>query len=176
CWRERPTDPPRVELTCSSCPGPTPGKASDPASRTAVRKEPLRNDLTFGSVRVDEVPPGTYRAELRFGRLPPVDVTVDVPPLQQRTMPTLQAMYFEVYGSLTRGGAPLGDDAGIEFPRGGVGFALRETGEYRGVLKDGFESDAKIDIATCSGKRALVITDRGIAIFGNPERVPRTRF
>ena len=70
-----------------------------------------------------------YRAELRFGRLPPVDVTADV-----RTMPPLQAMYFEVYGSLTRGGAPLGEDAGIEFPHGGVGFAPREAGEYMAAL------------------------------------------
>jgi len=173
---EPPREPPRFELTISSCPEPKPGKALEPATCTAVRKETLRNDLTFGSVRVDEVPPGTYRAELRFGRLPPVDVMSDVPPLQQRTMPPLLAMYFEVYGSLTRGGAPLGDDAGIEFPRGGVGFAPRETGEYRGVIKEGFDSDAKIDVATCSGKRALVLTDRGVAIFGNPERVPRTRF
>src|SRR5204862_675900 len=86
------------------------------------------------------------------------------------------SMYFELNVILSCVGAPRGDDAGNEFPHGGVGFAPRETGEYRGVLKDGFESDAKIDIATCSGKRALVLTDRGIAIFGNPERVPRTRF
>ena len=100
---EPPKEPPRFELTISSCPEPKPGKALDPATCTAVRKETLRNELTFGSVRVDEVPPGIYRAELRFGRLPPVDVMSDVPPLQQRPMPPLQAMYFEVHGSLTRG-------------------------------------------------------------------------
>ena len=164
-----PKEAPRFELTISSCPEPKPGKALDPASCTVIHKETLRNELTFGSVRVDEVPPGMYRAELRFGRLPPVDVMSDVPPLQQRPFP-LQGHYFEAYGSLTRGGAPLGEDARIDFPHGGVGFAPRETGEYRAVLKEPFEPDAKIDIATCSGKRAFVITDRGM----DPWR--RTRF
>ena len=79
-------------------------------------------------------------------------------------------MYFEAYGSLTRGGAPLGEDARIDFPHGGVGFAPRETGEYRGVLKEGFGEDAKIDIVTCSGKRAFVLTDRGMDVW------KRTRF
>jgi hypothetical protein len=159
-----PKEAPRFELTISSCPEPKPGKALAPASCSAVRKETLRNELTFGTVRIDEVPPGMYLAELRFGRLPPVDAVSDVPPLQQRPI-LLQAQYFEVYGSLTRGGAPLTEDAHIEFPGGGVGFSLRDSGEYRGVVKDGFGLDAKIDIATCSGKRAFVITDRGIEVF-----------
>lgn len=163
---EPPREAQRFELTISSCPEPKPGKALDPASCTAIHKETLRNELTFGTVRVEEVPPGMYRAELRFGRLPPVDVFSDVPPLQQRPFP-LQAHYFEAFGSLTRGGAPLGEDARIDFPHGGVGFAPRETGEYRGVLKERLEMDAKIDVVTCSGKRAFVVTDR--------EAAPRTR-
>src|ERR1019366_498456 len=123
----------------------------------------------FGSVRVDEVPPGMYRAELRFGRLPPFDVLEEVPPLQQRPMEPLQARYFEAYGSLTRGGEPLHEDARIEFPLEGVGFSPRESGEYRGVVKDRvLRSDAKIDIVTCGGKRSYVITDR--------EMAPKSRF
>ncbi|MDP9361782.1 MAG: hypothetical protein M3P29_10055, partial [Acidobacteriota bacterium] len=165
-----PKEAPRLELTISSCPEPKPGKTIDPASCAVVRKEMLRNELTFGSVRVDEVPPGMYRAELRFGRLPPVAAMADVPPLQQRLPLELQAMYFEAYGSLTRGGEPLREDARIEFPYDGVGFAPREAGEYRGVVKEGFGEDAKIDIVTCSGKRAVVITDRGMAVW------KRTRF
>jgi hypothetical protein len=159
-----PKEAPRFELTISSCPEPKPGKALDPASCSAVHKEPLRTELTFGSVRVDEVPPGLYLAELRFGRLPPVEATSDVPPLQQRPI-SLQAKYFEVYGSLTRGGAPLAEDAHIEFPGGGIGFSLRGSGEYRGVVKDGFGVDAKIDIVTCGGKRDFVITDRPMEVF-----------
>lgn len=167
---EPPKEAPRFELTISSCPEPKPGKSFDAASCTIIRKEPLRTELTFGSVRVDEVPPGMYRAELRFGRLPPVDVMAEVPPLQQRPIPPLQAMYFEAYGSLTRGGAPLGEDARIDFPNGGVGFAPGDKGEYRGVVTEGFGPDAKIDIVTCSGKRAFVITDRGMEVWR------RTRF
>ena len=161
---EPPKEAPRLELTISSCPEPTPGKSLDPASCSVVRKETLRSELTFGSVTVNEVPPGMYRAELRFGRLPPVDVTSDVPPLQQRPI-QLQAHYFEAYGSLTRGGAPLDDDATITFPGGGVGFALRKTGEYRAVVKESFAVDAKIDIVTCGGKRSFVLTDRAMEVW-----------
>jgi hypothetical protein len=107
---EPPKEPPRLELSIASCPEPKPGKSIDPASCSVIHKETLRTELNFGSVRVEEVPPGMYRAELRFGRLPPVDEMIDVPPLQQKAFP-LQAQYFEVYGSLTRGGAPLADDA-----------------------------------------------------------------
>jgi hypothetical protein len=166
---EPPKEAPRLELTISSCPEPKPGKTIDPASCSVIHKETLRHELTFGSVRVDEVPPGLYLAELRFGRLPPVDVLEKVAPLQQRPI-LLQAHYFEAYGSLTRGGEPLREDARIEFPQGGVGFALRETGEYRGVVTDGFGVDAKIDIVTCGGKPAFVLADRGMEVWR------RTRF
>jgi hypothetical protein len=166
---EPPKEAPRFELTISSCPEPKPGKKLDPDSCSIIHKETLRTELTFGSVRVDEVPPGLYRAELRFGRLPPVDVMSDALPLQQRPF-LLQARYYEVYGSLTRGGQPLDEDARIEFPQDGVGFGSRGSGEYRGVLKNGFGPDAKIDIVTCGGKRAFVLTDRGMEVWA------RTRF
>jgi hypothetical protein len=161
---EPPKEIPRLELTISSCPEPKPGKSLDPETCAVIHKETLRNELTFGTVRLEEVPPGMYRAELRFGRLPPIDAMVDVPPLQQRPFP-LQAMYYKAYGSLTRGGEPLRDDARIEFPHDGVGFALRDTGEYRGVVKDGFAVDAKIDIVTCSGKRTFVLAEQGMDVW-----------
>jgi len=110
-----------------------------------------------------------YRAELRFGRLPPVEVTADIAPLQQVPMPPLQAMYFEVYGSLTRGGAPLGEEAGIAFPYAGLGFSPRE-GEYRGVVREGFDEDAKIDIVTCRGRRSFVLAEQALGVW------KRTRF
>jgi hypothetical protein len=161
---EPPKEVPRLELIISSCPEPKPGRSLDPETCGIVHKETLRSELRFGTVRLEEVPPGMYRAELRFGRLPPVDAMSDVPPLQQRPFP-LQAQYFEVYGSLTRGGEPLRDDARIEFPHDGVEFALRETGEYRGVVKDGFAVDAKIDIVTCSGKRSFVLAEQGLDVW-----------
>jgi hypothetical protein len=158
---EPPKEAARLELTISVCPESKPGKAFDPASCTVVRKETLRSELTFGSVRVEEIPPGLYRAELRYGRLPPVAEMAEIAPLQQRPF-SVQARYVEAYGSLTRGGAPLGEDARIEFPHDGFGFALRDTGEYRGVVNESFGIDAKIDIVTCSGKRSFVLTDRGM--------------
>ena len=166
---EPPKEAPRLELIISVCPEPKPGKALDAASCNVVRKETLRTDLNFGSVRVEEVPPGLYRAELRYGRLPPVEETSDIPPLQQRPF-SVQARYFEAYGSLTRGGEPFRDDARIEFPFDGVGFAQRDAGEYRGVVKESFGVDAKIDIVTCSGKRSFVLTDAGMDVWR------RTRF
>ncbi|HSY47504.1 MAG TPA: hypothetical protein VLC46_01710 [Thermoanaerobaculia bacterium] len=164
-----PKEPPRFELTISACPKPTPGKTPGPESCTAIHKETLRSELKFGSVRVEEVPPGMYRAELRFGRLPPVEVTADVAPLQQVPMPQLQAMYFEAYGSLTRGGAPLGEEAQITFPSAGVGFAPRQ-GDYRGVVREGFNEDARIDIVTCSGRRSFVLAEQPMEVW------KRTRF
>lgn len=161
---EPPKEVPRLELTIASCPEPKPGKSLDPETCAVVHKETLRTELRFGSVRVDDVPPGMYRAELRFGRLPPVDAMADVPPLQQRPFP-VQAQYFEAYGSLTRGGEPLRDEARIEFPHDGGGFALRDTGEYRGVVKDGFGPDAKIDIVTCSGRRFFVLAEQGMDVW-----------
>jgi len=161
---EPPKESPRLELTISACPAPKPGKSIDIDSCAVVRKETLRTELNFGSVRIDEVPPGLYRAELRFGRLPPVDVLEEVAPLQQRPI-SLQARYFEAYGSLTRGGAPLREDARIEFPGGGVGFSLRDSGEYHAVVKEGFREESKIDIVTCSGKRSFVLADRGMEVW-----------
>jgi hypothetical protein len=153
-------EPPHFDLTISLCEEPAPGKKFDAASCTAVRKESLRPEATFGTVTVNEVPPGLYTAELRFGKLPPVTITEKVPPLQQRPMSPLQAYYLTAYGSLTRGGAPLGEDARLEFPSAGIGFSLRESGEYHAVLRELAGVDAKIDIITCSGKRAFVVTDR----------------
>jgi hypothetical protein len=161
---EPPKEPPRLELTISACAEAKPGKNIDAASCAEIHKETLRNELPFGSVRVDEVPPGSYRAELRFGKLPPFDTVWDVPPLQQRPV-LLSARYFEAYGSLTRGGAPLDEDARIGFPQAGVGFAPRDAGEYRAVVKEGFGVDAKIDIVTCGGKRAFVLTDRAMEVW-----------
>ncbi|MEA2161903.1 MAG: hypothetical protein QOK37_30 [Thermoanaerobaculia bacterium] len=161
---EPPKETPHFELTISSCPPPRPGRPLDPAACTVVRKETLRTDMDFGSVRVEEVPPGWYLAELRYGRLPPIEEFTALPPLRQMPI-QLQARYSEVYGSLTRGGAPLDEDAEVHFPDGGIGFSPRKSGEYRGVVREGFGPDSKIDIATCSGKRSFVITDRGLEVW-----------
>ena len=101
------------------------------------RNAPHRIDLRLGQGRrgsARHVSRGAAFRPAASGR-----AIADVPPLQQRPIP-LQAQYFEAYGSLTRGGEPLREDARIEFPHDGVGFALRDTGEYRGVVKEGFRT------------------------------------
>lgn len=156
----------RFDLSISLCGEPKPGKAIDPKTCTTVKTESLRPELKFGTVTVDEARPGTYRAELRYGKLPPFDVTSQVPPLQQRPI-QLQASYAELYGSLTRGGVPLSDDARVEVPEDALGFSVRGSGEYHAVFKDPggpvlLGVDAKIDIITCDGKSAFVLTDREV--------------
>jgi hypothetical protein len=159
-------DVPRFDLSISLCPEPKPGKTLDTATCTPVKTEALRPEMKFGTVTAEEVRPGTYRAELRYGKLPPFAVTSPVPPLQERPI-QLQASYAEIYGSLTRGGAALPDDARVEIPGDGIGFSLRGSGEYHAVLMDSGSSillgvDAKIDIVTCSGQRSFVLTDREV--------------
>ncbi|MEA2488834.1 MAG: hypothetical protein QOH21_626, partial [Acidobacteriota bacterium] len=81
----------------------------------------------------------------------------------------LFASYFTLYGSVTRGGEPLGEDVHIAFP-GGTGFAPAETDEYHAVYRPDFhDSETQVTVAACDGlPRAIVLTDQ-------PMR-PRTRF
>lgn len=156
---EPPQQPPTFELRISSCSPGKSGEAVDAASCQTVRTEPLVPQASFGSVTIDEIPPGLYRAELRFGKLPPATVTTPIEPLQQQPI-RLQASYLQAYGSLTRGGQPLGEDARIEFPRGGLGFLAHDSDEYHAVLTGHIGSDAKIEIVTCRAERTLVLSDK----------------
>jgi len=151
---------PRFELTMSSC-TPAKGSSSPPACQP-LKTESLRQELTFGTSTIDEVPPGLYRAELRYGKLPAVSVTSQIAPLSQRPL-FLNAEYFEAYGNFTRGEKPIGDGARIDFPSDGVGFSARDSGEYRAVLTQPFAVDAKINISTCGGEKAFVLADRPLA-------------
>jgi hypothetical protein len=155
---------PLVVITVSACPKPQPGQSIDPATCKAVRRETFVPQVPFGSFPVDDIPPGTYRAELSFGKLPPIGSMVEAEPFQlQRVL--VQAYYMTFSGSLTHGGESLGKDAKLKVAGGGVGFASQQTGEYQAVIPDpfgeGLEEDAKIDIATCDeGLRVFVLTDR----------------
>ncbi|HJT18606.1 MAG TPA: hypothetical protein VJ853_14520, partial [Thermoanaerobaculia bacterium] len=151
------SEAPRFDLTISLCPPPKKGETAQ-ACRP-MKTEPLPPDQIFGTVRIEETPPGTYRAEIRYGKLPPVADTMSLPPLSQRPL-FLTASYFEANGNLTRNDEPLHDDASIAFPGGGVGFSARDSGEYHAVLTQPFDTDAKIEIATCSGDKTLVLADR----------------
>jgi hypothetical protein len=153
------TEPPRFDLTISSCAAPLSGGTVEPATCQPIRKEALELQAKYGSVTVEEVRPGFYRAELRFGKLPPTVMTSVLLPWQQQPI-RVQTSYLQVYGSLTRGGQPLGEDARIDFPGGGIGFAPRDRDEYHAVLLRPVGADAKVDIITCRGERMFVLTDQ----------------
>ncbi|HET7712008.1 MAG TPA: hypothetical protein VFL80_08780 [Thermoanaerobaculia bacterium] len=160
------------ELTVSACPSVRPPVtvAIDPVTRRpvervdstdcqAVRKETFPPDSRDGTMRLDDIPPGNYLAELRFGKLNPVRAGAFAAALEQRSV-RLFASYVEVTGSVTLGGEPLEKDVGIEFASG-PGFAPREESEYRAVLLSLPGTDSPIEVSTCDGKlKATVLADR----------------
>jgi hypothetical protein len=152
--------PARFEISVSACPPPNrAGDAVDPASCRMVRQETFGPEVPFGSFAVDDLVPGTYRVELRFGKLPPTSITGTAVALQQRPV-RLQAAFMTLYGNLTRGGEPLRRDATLQFPNGGVGFGAREKGEYFAVVQNEMlEPDMKVDITECGRPPVLVLTD-----------------
>jgi hypothetical protein len=153
----------QVEITVSRCATPQQGESVDSATCKSIRQEAFVPQLAYGSFSVDDIAPGHYRAELRFGKLPPVSSLVETAPFQ-RTRSILSAHYDTLYGTLTHGGKPLGKDATLAIEGGGVGFSTGETGEYRAVRLDlpfsELKDDVRIDIATCDDRfRAFVLTD-----------------
>lgn len=156
-----PPSPPRFDLVVSSCPPPRPGEESESAACQPIRTEPLPVADTFGTVTIGEVPPGQYRVELRFGKLPAVAVTTRLGPLQMEPI-RLQAFYSALYGNLTRGGQALGETANLEFPRDGRGFLEAGADEYHAVVAGLIGPEAKIGVGTCRGERAVVLTDRPV--------------
>ncbi|MFL6247297.1 MAG: hypothetical protein ACJ74H_14795, partial [Thermoanaerobaculia bacterium] len=133
----------------------------DVKSCSLFRQETFGAEVPYGSFAVDDIPPGFYRAEMRFGKLPPASATVTAVALQQRPV-RLHAAYTTFYGSLTHGGEPLERDATITFPNGGIGFAPKESDEYHAVVLDPtvIETDTRLDVATCGGSlRAFVLAD-----------------
>ncbi|HEV7921188.1 MAG TPA: hypothetical protein VGR02_10420 [Thermoanaerobaculia bacterium] len=163
---EESNDPPQLLITIAKCAAPRRGAGFDPADCSTIREEKVRE--LFGSLSFDSVVPGLYRAEMRFGKLPPASATANVAALRVGDLRVF-ATYFTIYGSVTRGGEPLGEKVQIKFP-GGIGFAPAETEEYHAVfLPPPMESEAQITVAACDGSpRAVVITDQ-------PMR-PRARF
>lgn len=156
-----PGRPPQLEVSLAACQRPErPGGEIDPASCREIRKETFAADMTFGSFTVEDVIPGMYRAEMRFGNLPPVHAAEEANGGQIRNL-HLQAWYLTLYGSLTRGGESLGEDATIQFPAGGVGFASRESPDYHAVLLMPMGPDAQIKVEACDGApQAVVLSGR----------------
>jgi len=151
---------PLVEIEVAKCPPRRPGTADDEEC-APIRVEQFEAEPRFGSVTLEDLIPGRYRVEMRFGKLPPVDARTEVVALQQREV-RLQASYFVLNGSITHGGEPLGEDVKIKFPAG-YGFAAGESEEYHAVLRDGGGPDLQIAVTACDGSpRTIVLTDEPI--------------
>lgn len=149
---------PQVVIAVSACHG----DACAP-----FREEKFEPALRYGIVTLDDIPPGTYRAELRFGKLPPAGSEGTALPMQSRDM-WISASYLEVDGSITHGGEPLREKVKIEFPSGD-GFAPAETDEYHAVIRGALRPDSQIKVAACDGDpKATVLTDEPLR--------PKSRF
>jgi hypothetical protein len=147
-----------VEVVISKCPKERRGEPFDPKACTLIRQESFDPLPKMGLVTLDDIAPGTYRAELHFGKLPPVSEQATVAPMQSKEM-FLSPIYLTAYGSVTRGGEPLGEKAELKFP-GGPGFAPANSDEYHAVLLSLVGPDAQIKVAACDGSpRAVVLTD-----------------
>ena len=152
-----------VEIIVSACAAPRTARDDpDPASCSVIRTEVFAPEEKLGGFTLDDLVPGTYRAEFRFGRLPPLGTWRRVGPLQVARL-NLFVEYEEVYGSLTKGGEPLGEDATITFPTG-VAFAAEKSEEYRGVVRtEPIGKDAQVVVVACDGSpRVTVLTDHAI--------------
>lgn len=155
--------PPQLEIVVSKCATPGPSGERD---CTPIRTE--KAEQFFGSMTFEDVVPGSYRAEMRFGKLPPAAGFANVRPLGIGDLRVF-ASYFSIQGSVTRGGNPLGEDVRLGFPEG-YGFASAESEDYSAVLRMPFmTSDVPITVAACDGSpRAVYLSDQPIR--------PRTRF
>jgi hypothetical protein len=160
CVETRSDAAPQFVVAVSSCPEPSKEEPLDPKTCREIRVETFLAQIPYGSFAIDDIPPGFYRAELRFGKLPPISNTVPIGPLEQTPL-RLFGEYEALRGSLTRGGEPLERDASIAFPGGGIGFAPKENSEYAAVLLQRIEVDDRIAIASCDGRvRCYVISDQ----------------
>ena len=153
--------PPKLQIVVSRCPPRGPSRFST-AECAPIREETV--EAFHGSLAIEDLVPGQYRAEMRYGKLPPAGSMATVGPLRVADL-RLFAFYHTLYGSVTVGGQPLGEEVRLEFP-GGVGFAPAETEEYHAVLSTVLvEPDARIDVIACDGApRSVVLTDRPVGL------------
>lgn len=157
--------PAEFALAIARCAEPRGEEAIDADSCSVVHAEALPVEAKLGSTTLEEMEPGAYRIALTFGKLPPTVEYVRLAPLASRPV-SVQAIYSIAYGTLTRGGEPLDDDAKIRFPHGGIGFSVGGEGEYEAALIHPFGVDARIEIETCHGERMLSLSDTAMRVGG----------
>ena len=156
---------PLVVVAISSCPQ----ARANPDACSLVREETFDPAPRMGSVTLDDLVPGSYRAEIRFGKLPPVSNGVDVLPLRPRDL-YLSAAYGKLSGRVTHGGEPLGEEVQIKFTDG-YGFASAETDQYHAVMVPKFGAlppDSQVNVVACDGDpKAVVLTDMPVRMTGS---------
>jgi len=160
-------EPPQIVVSLLACPPQKAGERTDPSSCQVVRTQTFPPTPLYGSFTIEDVPPAEYRAQMKFGNLPPVSNSVEAGALQIRNVRVV-AGYNTAYGSVTFGGEPLHKNATIEFVGNGVGFADGDSAEYRAALDRMIETDQIVNISACDDPfRAYVLADRAL---------PRQRF
>lgn len=151
---------PRPVIALLKCAGVR-GQRPDEMECAPVREETVED--VVGSLTFDDLVPGLYRAEMRFGKLAPVREMRNVNALDITDL-RLKAEYVTLNGSVTRGGQPLGEDVRLEFPTG-IGFAPADSDEYHAVLRPppgGAGADVPVTVAPCESEPVVVLTDRPI--------------
>ncbi|HEX8617071.1 MAG TPA: hypothetical protein VF911_05770, partial [Thermoanaerobaculia bacterium] len=150
---------PQLTIAVFKCSRPPRGEELELADCALMAEEKVEG--TFGSTAFEDVVPGLYRAQMRFGKLPPASSVATVGPLRVADL-RIRASYFTLYGSVTRGGEPLDENVRIEF-REGIGFAP-ESKDYAAVFRRPLlASDEQIHVDACDGApRAVVLTDQPI--------------
>lgn len=147
---------PRVVITISKC-ASLRAVGRDSEECTVIREQPVEG--FFGSFTFEDIVPGVYRGAMRYGKLPPATGGTTVAPLRIADL-RIFASYLTGYGSVTRGGEPLGEKVAIHFPNG-IGFAPADSEEYQAVLQPpGVEPEAQIRVEACDGSpRAVVLAE-----------------
>lgn len=138
---------PELVVSLLACASSRAGAAAEKCRE--LRQQAFSPADDYGSFSVDEIAAGAYRAEMRFGKLPPATKSIIARPFEI-TEVRIAPHYEPFYGSLTRGGVPLERDAEIRF-RGGIGFAEKESGEYRAAALSPLATDELITIRACDG-------------------------
>jgi hypothetical protein len=148
---------PQLTIAVFKCPRLQRGEELDPADCAQVREEKV--DGFFGSMTFEDVVPGLYRANMRYGKLPAASALKNVAPLRVDDL-RIFAHYVTVYGSVTRGGEPVDEKMRVEF-RNGVGFAP-ESEDYVAVSRPPLpEAEEQVTVTACDGApRAVVLTDQ----------------
>ncbi|MFZ2492167.1 MAG: carboxypeptidase-like regulatory domain-containing protein [Thermoanaerobaculia bacterium] len=104
CERER--RPPQLEIILSRCRTPMPNEGYDPSTCREVSRTPDDIRKPHGSFAINELAPGFYQAEMRYGLLPPVAGTATVVAQEQKAL-YVRADYDQLFGTVTRASKPI---------------------------------------------------------------------